>query len=99
MLTQEEDVEIHALRARGWSIAAIARHTGRDPKTVRAWLSRSRRERERASSVLERYRGYLVARFDDDAHVFASVLYIGHPPYGGAVVKGVAFRFLSCRRV
>jgi transposase len=75
MLTQEEDVEIQALRARGWSIAAIARHTGRDPKTVRAWLSGSRRERDRASSVLERYREYLVARFDDDAHVFASVLY------------------------
>ena len=29
MLTQEDDVEIHALAKRGWSIAAIARHTGR----------------------------------------------------------------------
>jgi len=29
MLTQEEDVEVHALRGRGWSVSAIARHTGR----------------------------------------------------------------------
>ena len=35
MLTQEDDVEISALRARGWSVSAIARHTGRDRKTVR----------------------------------------------------------------
>ena len=30
MLTQEDDVEIHALARRGWSVSAIARHTGRD---------------------------------------------------------------------
>jgi transposase len=42
MLTQEEDVEIHALRERGWSIAEIARHTGRDRKTIRAYLSGGR---------------------------------------------------------
>ena len=35
MLTWEDDVEVHALRKRGWSISAIARHTGRDRKTVR----------------------------------------------------------------
>ena len=28
MLTWEDDVEVHALRKRGWSISAIARHTG-----------------------------------------------------------------------
>ena len=28
-----------ALRARGWSISAIARHLGRDRKTVRGYLS------------------------------------------------------------
>lgn len=37
MLTQEEDVEIHALRKQGWSISAFARHSGRDRKTVRAY--------------------------------------------------------------
>ena len=36
MLTWEDDMEVHALRRKGWSIAAIARHVGRDRKTVRA---------------------------------------------------------------
>ena len=35
MLTQGEDVEVHALRQRGWTVSAIARHLGRDPKTAR----------------------------------------------------------------
>jgi transposase len=39
MLAREEDVEAHALRAQGWSISAIARHLGRDRKTIRAHLS------------------------------------------------------------
>ena len=34
MLTQEEDVDAHALRRRGWSISAIARHLGKDRKTI-----------------------------------------------------------------
>ena len=42
MLTQGEDVEAHALTKRGWSISAIARHLGRDRKTVRAYLSGER---------------------------------------------------------
>jgi transposase len=39
MLTQENDVEIHALAARGWNQSAISRHTGRDRKTVRKYLT------------------------------------------------------------
>jgi transposase len=75
MLTEEDDVEIHALARRGWSVSAIARHTGRDRKTVRKYLSRPQVGRERAPSCLERFRPYLVARFDDDAHVLARTLY------------------------
>lgn len=76
MLTQEDDVEIHALAARGWNKAAIARHTGRDRKTVAKYLARSAGERrERAPSCLEPFRGYLEARFEDDPHVDATVLY------------------------
>lgn len=76
MLTEEEDVEVRALHGRGWSISAIARHTGRDRKTVKARLARPAAvERERAPSVLEPYREYLEARFGDDPHVLASVLY------------------------
>ena len=36
MLTREEDIDAHALRKRGWTISAIARHLDRDRKTVRA---------------------------------------------------------------
>jgi len=35
MRTWEDDVEVHALRKRGWTISTIARHTGFDRKTVR----------------------------------------------------------------
>ncbi len=34
MLTQEEDVEAHHLKQRGCSISAVARHLGRDRKTI-----------------------------------------------------------------
>jgi transposase len=46
MLTQEGDVEIHALARRGWSVSAIARHTGRDRKTVRKYLKGTGEPRE-----------------------------------------------------
>jgi transposase len=76
MLTQEDDVEIHALAARGWTKAAIARHTGRDRKTVAKYLARpGGGRRERAPSCLEPFRGYLEARFDEDPHVDATVLF------------------------
>lgn len=75
MLTQEDDVEIHALHARGWSVSAIARHTGRDRKTVRRHLAgRGGRERERAASCLERFEGYIAARFVEDPHLPAVTL-------------------------
>jgi transposase len=76
MLTQEDDVEIHALAKRGWKVSAIARHTGRDPKTVRKYLTQPAGvRRERAPSCLEPYRAYLTARFEEDKHVDATVLY------------------------
>ncbi len=76
MLTQEDDVEMHALAKRGWKVSAIARHTGRDPKTVRKYLARTAAEpRERAPSCLEPFRGYLTARFEEDKHVDGRVLF------------------------
>ena len=51
LLTQENDVEIHALHARGWNQSAISRHTGRDRKTVRKYLATGEGPvRERAAS-------------------------------------------------
>ncbi len=77
MLTEEDDVEIYALKARGWTVAAISRHTGRDPKTVRKYLrgEGARHNRRPAPSCLAPYRDYLEARFVDDPHVDATVLY------------------------
>ena len=75
MLTEEDDVEIHALARRGWSVSAIARHTGRDRKTVRKYLTGARPVRAPAPSCLEPFREYVVARFVDDAHVDGTVLY------------------------
>jgi transposase len=75
MLTEEDDVEIHALAARGWSVSAISRHTGRDRKTVRTYLERPpRARRERAPSCLEPFRAYIEARFAEDPHIEATVL-------------------------
>ena len=42
MLTREEDIDVHALRKRGWTISAIARHLRRDRKTIRAYLTGAR---------------------------------------------------------
>jgi transposase len=77
MLTREDDVEIHALAARGWSVSAIARHSGRDRKTVRRYLAGEggRQRRQPAPSCLEPWRGYVEARFGDDPHLPATVLF------------------------
>lgn len=77
MLTQEEDVEIHALRKQGWSISAIARHTGRDRKTVRSYLTgdlagvRVRAEED----PFDRIEPYVRQRLSDDRHVWATALF------------------------
>jgi transposase len=75
MLSEEDDVEIHALARRGWSVSAIARHTGRDRKTVRKYLHGPGQSREPAPSCLEPFRDYLTARLVEDVHVDATVLY------------------------
>jgi transposase len=78
MLTPEDDMEITLLRKRGWSISAIARHTGHDRKTVRAYLSGTREPGARARSepdVFDRFEPYVSQRLRDDRHVRASVLF------------------------
>jgi transposase len=75
MLTEEDDVEIHALAARGWSVSAISRHTGRDRKTVSKYLAAPRAARASVPSCLEPYRAYIAARFEEDPHLEATVLH------------------------
>ena len=95
MLTWREDVEAHALRERGWSISAIARHLDRDPKTIRAYLAGERRPGERRRSVpdrLEPFVAYLRARFADDCHLWASAL------FDEVVVLGYGCSYVSFAR-
>jgi transposase len=78
MLIQEEDVEIHALRKQGWSISAIARHTGHDRKTVRAYLAGDREAGVRvaaSSDPFDRVEPYVRQRLSDDHGLWASTLF------------------------
>ena len=77
MLSWEDDVEAHALRRRGWSISAIARHLGHDRKTVRAYLRGEREPGRRASQglvVMAPFVEYCRIRLADDPHLWASAL-------------------------
>ena len=79
MLTQGEDVEAHALKDRGWSISAIARHLGRDRQTVRDYLDGKRVPGQRSSSTpdpLADFEVYIRARFVDDPHLWATSLFV-----------------------
>lgn len=78
MIPGEHDVEIHALKKQGWTIAAIARHTGHDPKTVRDYLSGKRQPGVRApakADEFEEFVPYVRARFEEDPHVWATALF------------------------
>jgi Putative ATPase subunit of terminase (gpP-like) len=78
MLTWEEELEAEALFKRGWKISVIARHLGRDPKTIRAYLAGERtpgvRRRSRPD-VFESFVAYVAQRLADDRHVWASTLF------------------------
>jgi transposase len=78
MLTQGEDVEAHALKERGWSISAIARHLERDRKTVRSYLNGDRQPGRRATAApdpLAAFEPYVRARFADDHNLWATALF------------------------
>ena len=78
MLTQEEHVEIHALSKRGWSISEIARHTGRDRKTIRAYLAGEHQPGVRVSSEQDPFdeiEPYVRQRLLDDHGVWATTLF------------------------
>ena len=87
MLTWEEELEAEALFKRGWTISAIARHLGRDRKTVRAYLSGKRTpgvRRRWTPEVFEPFAAYVGQRLADDRHVWASTLFdevveLGYP--------------------
>jgi transposase len=78
MFTGDEDVEATALRERGWSISAIARHLGRSRETIRKHLNGERvaGERRRAEpDPFDRFVPYLRERLREDPHVWATALF------------------------
>jgi transposase len=89
VLFWEEEVEAHALRRRGWSISAIARHLGHDRKTIRAYLNGIREPGVRRKSVpdlIDPFVEYCRIRLADDPHLWASTLLDELQPlgYGGS---------------
>ena len=73
MLTQEDDVDAHAFRKRGWSISAIARHLGPGPKTIRGYLRGDRAAGVRAPTsedTFARFVGYCRERLVEDPHLW-----------------------------
>ncbi len=77
MLTQGETVEAHALRTQGWTISAIARHLGRDRKTVRNYLNGVTEPgvRHREVDPFDQYVEYVTARLVEDPHLWAQTLF------------------------
>jgi transposase len=77
VLSVDEDVEAHALRRRGWTVAAIARHLGRDPRTVKAHLDGARVAgvRRTPADAFERFVEYCRLRLTDDPHLWARTLF------------------------
>lgn len=78
MLTWEDDMEVHALGKRGWSISAIARHTGHDRKTVRKYLAGDQEPGVRARpspDPFEPFADYVTARLAEDPHLWARTLF------------------------
>jgi transposase len=77
VLSVDEDVEAHALRRRGWTVAAIARHLERDPRTIKAYLEGERvaGARRAPADPFERFAEYCRVRLGDDPHLWARVLF------------------------
>ncbi|HYB37383.1 MAG TPA: helix-turn-helix domain-containing protein [Mycobacterium sp.] len=77
MLTREEDVEIHALHKRGWSISAIARHAGRNRRTIRNYINGVTTPGVRKPAGEDSFApfvDYVSARLREDPHLWARTL-------------------------
>ena len=72
-------MEAHALRRQGWTISAIARHLGRDRKTIRAYLNRRADAGGAGDGGAGRVRAVRWStagmRLADDPHLWASTLF------------------------
>jgi transposase len=105
MLAEEEFVEASALHRRGWSISAIARHLGRDRKTIRAYLRGERAPGVRRRAVVDHFalfEPYVRERLAEDPHLWGSTLYdevvaLGYPRSYVTFVREIRRRRLRPR--
>ncbi len=105
MLTQGEAVDAHALRKRGWSVSAIARHLKIDRKTVRVYLSGARVPGQRKPAGPGRFglfAEYCRIRFADDPHLWATTLFeevrgLGYDGAYSSFTRGLRARGLRPR--
>jgi transposase len=80
--------EMRSCRERGMTIDAIAAHTGLSPRTIQRWLKApsfpERQGRAKQASQLDRYKTYLLKRWNEGCHN-GSLLYreIKAQGYGG----------------
>lgn len=87
MLSEEDDVDIHALKRQGMTISEIGRRTNHDRKTIRAYLAgqRSPGERKRAEpDPFDVFVAYVTARLTEDPHLWAATLLDELRPLGFA---------------
>lgn len=78
MLTEEDDVDISALRRRGFTISEIARRTHHDRKTIRAYLAGDRQPGKRAPAgpdPFEPFVAYGTVRLAEDPHLWSRTLF------------------------
>ena len=71
-------MDVHALARQGMSVSAIARHLGRDRKTIRAYLSGDRVAGQRKPAgpdPFEAFAAYCSARLSEDPHLWATALF------------------------
>jgi transposase len=101
MLTWENDVDIHALHRQGWTISAIAQHTGRDCKTVRAYLTgkRSPGVRARTCDPFAPFLDYVTARLVEDPHLWALTLFDELQPLGFGLSYPTLTREIRARKL
>ncbi len=70
-------MEAHALRKQGWTISAIARHLGRNRRTIRNYLNETTtpgQRKKREVDPFDRFVDYVTARLREDPHLWARTL-------------------------
>lgn len=85
MISEEDDVDIHALKRQGMTISEIARRTNHDRKTIRAYLSGERQPGIRERPVEDdfaRFVDYITARLREDPHLWSVTLLDELAPLG-----------------